>query len=385
MRKITLQDIAGYITPRNVYELLCLLSSEEHSGMLSSLRLADIQVEEHFKIDKCKMKAMAVDEACEVWHLGALVFYAVMGIEVFEGKGMEWQTAEMPVPRIPTSYDNSSGLSNMIYRCLNYNADQRPTMKEIHDFAKTQLQKREEHSGDGRRRRALTSSTGRSYEESLVKFWPEEMVLMMIFFLLVTLPQSLFAQENKALSIPDEMTTIVNRCVSLRSSKNVKRVTSEFENDLQWTLLDEIAIDRKGECTTKDPVTMFGINSIGARILKHQSGAVNMGGRFRNGQDPRYKYSFIEVTVKKGATVTYEITKRKGTQMFAVVPYVNGAAFNVSVKQGNSLLGTSRMKDGVCYVSTNKRLALTDKFTISIVNTSGKNMSFVIVNYNSRN
>ena len=59
---------------------------------------------------------------------------------------------------------------------------------------------------------------------------------------------------------------------------------------------------------------MFGINDMGYRIAKRQNGVTNMGGRFRNGQDERYKFSFIEITVKKNMSVSYEITGRQGLQ-----------------------------------------------------------------------
>ncbi len=384
MRSITLNDIAGYVTASNACELLAVLSGGEYKGCLAQIKASDIRVEGGFAIDIKPKNTTTSNEADEVWCVGALAFYAVMGVEAFEGRGMKWQTAEMPVPRIPLSAADAE-LSGLIYRCLNHDSAQRPTMNELNNLAKTLRQKAQSRKRADRRRKTLTAASGRSYEESLVKFWPEEMILTLLLFLSFIYPCDLFSQNGTKGKHPAELTAIVNRCKSLRSSANVKRVTSEFENDMQWTLLDEIAIDRKGECTTKDPVKMFGVNSIAARILKYQSGAVNMGGRFRNGQDPRYKYSFIEVTVKKGATVSYEITKREGTQTFAVVPYAADASFSVEVKQSQHRIGTPEMNDGVCYVSTHKRLLPTDKFTISIENKSGKNMAFVIVNYNSRN
>ena len=40
------------------------------------------------------------------------------------------------------------------------------------------------------------------------------------------------------------------------------------------------------------------------------------------------------------------------------------------------------MKDGTCYLQLDKKVSKSDRFKLLIQNKTGKNMAFVIVNYN---
>ena len=369
MSMITLHDIAGYTTERNVWNLAIKLA--EARTDITKLKASDIRIEND-KFVICAGSAN-FDEKANVWTIGALLFYAVMGIEVFEGGDVNRQKADTAVPRISSSHAGAQ-LSELVYRCLNHDSALRPSLGEIVQIAKSSL------AISPVRQKRLTTTSGHSYTQSLVKFWPEEIVGVIIFMISFVSPQSILAQTDDV-----ELCAIVDRCVRLRNADNTKLVIPEFEDDMKWTLLDEIAIDRNGECTVNDPVDMFGINDIGARIIKYQDGVVNVGGRFRNGQDPRYKYSLIEVTVKAGTSVSYDICKRLGTQTFAVIPYDPNASYSVDISQAGVSLGESISSDGVSYITTSKKMTLADIFTIRIDNRSGRNMAFVIVNYNSRN
>lgn len=180
-------------------------------------------------------------------------------------------------------------------------------------------------------------------------------------------------------AIPNEMVNLVMRCIDLRSPANVEKVRKAMSRDMNWTMMDELPVDRKGECTIKQPVDMFGLNDMGFGILKRHGGVTNSGGRFRDGRDPRYKYSFIEVTVRKDASVNYVIDGREGMQMFAVVPFDKGAKFVASIPSSSSFIDS-----GVCYIQLKQPVKKADKFNLSIKNESGKNAAFVIINYNSR-
>lgn len=149
---------------------------------------------------------------------------------------------------------------------------------------------------------------------------------------------------------------------------------------MNWTMMDELALDKNGECTTKEPVDVFGLNDIGFGILKRRGGVTNTGGRFRDGRDPQYKYSFIEITVRKGATVNYQISGREGEQLFAIVPYETDAQFSGTISNGESFLD-----NGICYIRLKQKIKKNDAFTLTLTNLSGKNMAFVLINYNSRN
>lgn len=369
---IGLEEIAGYMTEETTLELLDFLSKNEGEDVLKRISPSDIGImNDEFCLLNKTQQTSRVDESDYVWHVGALAFYALMGVQVFGGQGAEKQTSEMEVPYIGSSHCSSS-LGHLIHQCLLFDSSQRPKLEEIREFVLRH--KGLEHSP----KKKMVTGKGKAYSESLVSFWPEEMATIIVWLFMLVYPNVALAQTE----VPTEMATIINRCKLLRNSSNINKVSREFLYDMSWTLMDEIDIDKKGECTVKDKVSMFGVNDMGYRIAKRQGGITNMGGRFRNGQDERYQYSFIEITVKKGMSVSYEITGRQGLQQFAVLPYINTASFAVSVKKGGMPFGKSVMKDGVCYVQLKQKVAKTDKFFLSIHNNSGKNMAFVIVNHN---
>lgn len=378
---ITLDHIAGYMTEKAVWTLMeCVAGSWLQHGR-AVFSAADIVVED----DRIALSADAGGGAADgpfaapekegaaaaVWSLGALAFYAVTGMHVFDGMGGRNQTARTEVPHMGSAHC-SRRLSDLVYRCLAYDPQARPPMEEILTAA------REAAAAKVCPARRLTNAGGKAYASSLVGFWPEEMVTVALFLLMTFMPLVLQAQTG----VTEEMQALVRRCKELRMSANTARVERELLYDMEWTLMDEIDIDRQGECTSKDPVDMFGINDIGYRIARRQGGAVNTGGRFRNGQDARYRYSFIEITVKKGATVNYEITGREGLQRFAIVPYEASATFGAEVTKDGRKFSSATVKDGVCYVQLDGKVTRKDRFRLTLKNTSGKNMAFVIINHN---
>ena len=373
MKAITISEIAGYMTEKSVWRLILFLSKEWQKSPALSNKVDGntIGVADDEFVNLATATPCQADEPTAVWTLGAWAFYGLMGVPVLDGNGQKNQTATTEIPHISDTH-GSKTLDDIIHRSLSYDATKRPTMQDIHVIAEQQLKTKVLP------KRRLANSKGKSYKKSLVSFWPEEMVSLLILMLMLLMPHESHAQGD----IPKEMATIVERCKLLRTSNNQAKVSREFLYDTSWTLMDEIDIDKKGECTMKDKVSTFGINEMGYRIAKRQGGVTNAGGRFRNGQDSRYNYSFIEVTVKKGMTVSYEITGRQGIQQFAVLPYQQGAAFSVSVTQAGQSIASSQAKDGVSFLKLKKKVTKNEVFRLSIKNNSGKNMAFVIVNYN---
>lgn len=394
---ITLKEIAGYSTERAVWQLLLDLSFHVGSDKLADIVPQVILIkEEHFilneeKTENGKYKSFAAPEhfskcseknaeLSDIWSLGALAFYALTGTHIFEGKGGETQNQHTYIPRISTTHA-SKELSNLIRRCLNFRPQERPSIAEIRRISQEGLVK------PSCPQKKLTTQTGKNYKDSLVKFWPEEIAPLLLTLLILVLPINTYAQNQPnfdTASIPTEMASLVLRCIDLRSPQMANKVSKAMEKDLNWTLMDELTLDKEGECTTKDPVDVFGLNDIGFSILKRHSGISNAGGRFRDGRDPRYKYSFIEITAKKDATLSYLINGREGEQLFAVVPFEKNAVFYVSViKDGQKTIG--ELVDGICYLRLRQHIKKNDAFRLTLKNSSGKNMAFVIINYNSRN
>lgn len=388
---MTLQHIAGYTTPRTVWKMMADLTSGWQPGRLSHATPKDISIEgDRFQVmttDGKQSTAFAApetfgqqakdgQEAAEAWTLGALVFYVLMGMHVFEGKGGLTQTASTVVPRIGSQHCPPA-MSQIVYRCLSFDPAARPSLSEVHQTAVEALAQKPQAP------KRLVTAAGTTYKTSLVSFWPEEMVTAVILFFLMLLPMGASAQASTS---DEEVVALVQRCIDMRLQSNLTKVQRQLSNDYQWTMMDEIDIDREGECTTKDSVATFGINALGFRISKYHGGVVNAGGRFNNGQDARYNYSFIEITVKKGRSVSYDITGREGYQLFAIVPYHQDAAYEVSAKKGSSNFGTTegRQDNGVQFLTLNERVNRNDTFTLTIKNNSDQNQSFVIINHNTR-
>ena len=392
---ITLNDIAGYATERAVWQMMLDLSAvcdSDRNVAINGMAPQRITIaDNHFQIrdtdasgngdgrafssPETFIKSSEPSAASDIWAIGALAFYAITGTDVFEGKGGETQTKDTEIPRLSSAHA-SKELSSLIRRCLRFLPADRPTKEEIQEQAQTAL------SQSVVPRKRLSSQTGKGYGSSLVKFWPEEMVPTIIVCLFLLLPTSIFAQTSKfdKTAIPNEMASLVLRCVDLRSPQNIGKVSKAMERDMNWTMMDELPLDKEGECTTKHMVDMFGLNDMGFSILKRHSGITNAGGRFRDGRDPRYKYSFIEITVKQKKTVNYIISGREGEQVFAIVPYEKDAKYKVSIPHGESF-----SDDGVCYIQLKQGLKKDDTFKLSIKNESVKNMAFAIINYNTRN
>lgn len=384
---ISLKDIAGLTTERAVWQLMLDLSEYCRSGSLKDVAPDTIVV--NGSLYEIKDKAgkdvaapfaapeTATDnnytEESEVWTIGAMAFYAITGVHVFEGKGGSTQTPATRVPRISSTHAGRN-LSALIHSCLNHSPGCRPGMDKIRETARKSL------SVQSVPRKRLANHTGKKYTNSLTKFWPDEMVPLIFTLILITLPLRSFAQSFTLSEIPDEMGSLVMRCFDLRSSRNMDKVSKALERDMNWTMMDELAVDKAGECSTKDIVDTFGLNDLGFSILKRHGGVTNAGGRFRDGRDPRYKYSLIEITVKKDASVNYRIDGRKGEQVFAIVPFEENAGFTASIPQAETFT-----EKGVCYIRLRQALKKNDSFTLTIKNQSGKNMSFALINYNSRN
>ena len=388
MNTITLHDIAGYATEKTTWRLILQLVELAQNCDLCRLNPKNVIVDgDSFSIDTTAVskggQPFAAPEyqldscspTANVWTIGALAFYALMGVVLFEEKGGRAQTETTYIPRIPQSHC-SRQLSEYIYRCLSFHTGQRPTIDILRQESERAL------SSEDKPPRCTVNPSGKVYRTSLVKFWPEAMYTIVLLLFLIG--SSTAFGQNKG-TVPQELAAIVGRCVQLRTPSNAEKVARAFAYDHEWTLMDELPIDRNGECTVNNKVATFGINDMCYRLVIAHDGVANASGRFRNGQDRRFKYSFIEVTAKKGFTIGYDITCREGSQIFVIVPFVPTAAFDVSMKHCGKAVGTMERADNGCvYVYIDEHVKPGDMLHLSIKNRSHTNMAFVVINYNSR-
>ena len=388
MDAITIHDIAGYTTEQSVWKLIGCLAEASKTADLCSLHPKDITLDgDSFQVaatphsgDTLPFEAPEHalgrgSEAANVWAIGAIAFYTLMGVGLFEEKGGRVQTEETNIPRIGQTH-GSRQLGDTIYRCLSYHPGQRISLDDLQAEANRAL------SSPPPPPKRVMHPSGGTYKNSPVKFWPEEMCGLLLL-LLFMIPGLVVGQERT--KVPDELAAIVRRCILLRSHANSDKVAREFAYDHAWTLMDELPVDKSGECTLKNRVDTFGLNDMGFRLAKSHAGVTNARSRFRNGQDPRYNYSFIEVTAKKGCAVSYDITRRQGRQVFVVVPYSPKADFSLTMSRNGKPVGRmEKDNDGTIYLFINEKVEKDDTLRLTIQNSSGRNQAFVIINYNSR-
>ncbi len=344
MQTIELKHIAGYATERVVWRMM-------------------------------QEMATVTSQEIDVWNIGSAAFYALMGVEVLNGANPSTQTETTPIPKISSSHC-SPALSGLIEQCLNYNPHKRPSREDVLLACKRALSNSPEVP------RRLTNLEGKKYHSSLIKFWPESMTRHLILILLLTICGGVQAQMPK--EITSELSVLVERCILLREKKNKPQVEYGFVHDTKWTLMDELAIDRRGECSTREKVTTFGLNEMAYKIAKRHRGVNNAGGRFRNGQDERYEYSLLEVTARRKAKLEYHIPGREGLQVFAVVPRLAEASFSVEATLDGNPVGKKIEKDGVVYVIVDVAVKPANRLHLNITNNSRRNMAFVIINHNTR-
>ena len=103
-----------------------------------------------------------VSDDGNVWSLGAVAFYLVMGMPVFGGHGHDLQMPSTVIPSIPPCRC-SRELDSLIRRCLDYDARKRPSLKEI----------AEEASRGRTFKKARKSMFGHTVTDH--SFWKEEM------------------------------------------------------------------------------------------------------------------------------------------------------------------------------------------------------------------
>ena len=163
-KEITLSDIAGYATEKTVWQMIRSLADDGSSKALGKLSHDDIVVRGNIfetiidgegankhpgiMATECNCvfaapetfsgKASGVETASNVWSIGAVAFYAIMGTDIFEGKGGKTQMADTAIPIISSSHASLS-LSDLIRRCLSFLPADRPTLGEIRQQAARHL------------------------------------------------------------------------------------------------------------------------------------------------------------------------------------------------------------------------------------------------------
>lgn len=178
-----------------------------------------------------------------------------------------------------------------------------------------------------------------------------------------------------------ELNTLTDLVKSLKAGgeKAYKAAVAALAADKYWTPMDELGIVREAECKASERTPGFRLNSAltnAENKERYQTTTAN----HLNGADSRYAYSLFEKTLKAGASASYELPGRWGQQTFILIPYSGGISADVS--SDGVRFSSSPMGDGALRFSGN---AVKDKpVKVEVRNSSSSNVSYVLINYNSR-
>lgn len=372
--RITALDIAGYATELTVWRIVRFVAQGMTASASSNSETAAVTLENieiHGEAFSLVAGTPCVTVANAVPQLGVCIYQLIAGTLPFGGLGLEGQTSQSPLPTFSEARA-SLALSRLMQRCLTTDASRRPAADEIEAVATGEIARleRETASIDALR---YKKPQNHNIRMKTYKFWPEAMALIALI-IMFALPHNLAAQTDA------EMEKLVRLTTTMRSQSKRSAVLTELKNDPKWTLMDELAVS-KGECRRGDKVKMFGVNDIAAEIAQREKAVVNSGGRFRHSADGKHPYSFVEVTAKPGATISYTVKGHRGTQQIAVVPFDAKQSYTVSTTADGRRATPSSVKGGVSYIST--KVGKNGTYSFEIKNQGKSNASFVVITHNS--
>lgn len=203
----------------------------------------------------------------------------------------------------------------------------------------------------------------------------------MKYLILITI---LFLSSICAYSQDIELNRLTDIVKSLQSGgeEAYKAAIAKLAVDKMWTPMDEVGIDKAVECKVSDRVPGFKLNSAmtnAENIERYQTTT----GNHLNGADSRYNYSLIEKTLKAGKTASFSLPKRWGKQTLIIIPFSGeNAKLSASAVSGDQTFVTTPMGNGAIKLTG---IALKEKpITLTVTNGSLSNISYVILNHNSR-
>lgn len=158
-------QLAGLCPEQLVWRFLADLA-QSGSGVPVDPDCIRMDLSGHFRPDgkgKDPRFLPPVSDGGNVWTLGAVAYYLVMGTPVFGGRGHELQKASTLIPFIPPRRC-SRELDGLIRQCLAYEPEKRPSLKEIAETAS--------------RERTFRKARKRMFGHPVTNdsFWKEEMV-----------------------------------------------------------------------------------------------------------------------------------------------------------------------------------------------------------------
>lgn len=198
--------------------------------------------------------------------------------------------------------------------------------------------------------------------------------ILILFFVISVF--SLKAQNDEL----NKLTDIV-KSLQTGGEKAYNDAIATLAADKFWTPMDELGIDRNVECRASERVPGFRLNSVLTNAESKERYQTSTG-NYLNGADIRYNYSLFEKTLKADKSATFSLPQRWGEQVIIIIPFNANAKISAKARGGD--------KDFTMTPSGNGSLKLTGAVVkgltldLTITNESGENISYVILNYNSR-
>lgn len=178
----------------------------------------------------------------------------------------------------------------------------------------------------------------------------------------------------------NKLTDIV-KSLQTGGEKAYKDAIVALAADKLWTPMDELAIDRNVECRASERVPGFRLNSALTNAENKERYQTSTGNHL-NGADIRYNYSLFEKTLKTAKTATFSLPQRWGEQVLIIIPFNPQSKIEATANGGD--------KDFIVTPNGNGSLKLTgsvvkgNPLNLTVTNKSDENISYVILNYNSR-
>lgn len=187
-----------------------------------------------------------------------------------------------------------------------------------------------------------------------------------------------YAQED------DNLKKMVGDLISIRKAKASDKILNETV--IKWsasgkpkiTLMDEIQRDKNNEYRGNG-ANKFKLNQMVTHVYGRQNTGMVSKGDYFNSTEKDVFYSAIEKSVKGKSKVEYSLTGHVGIQEFVFIAYNSSSKFSASIN-GEPAKPIDGQK-AILYIKLPK-VKKEDKIVFSIINESGSNESFVILNHN---
>lgn len=181
-----------------------------------------------------------------------------------------------------------------------------------------------------------------------------------------------------------ELNRLTDIVKSLQSGgeKAYNAAVQKLAANKNWTPMDEIGFDRNIECKASERVPGFKLNSVLTNAENKERYQTTTGNHI-NGADSRFNYSLFEKTLKPGKTAVFSLPERWGEQTIIILPYQGETAkVSAAASSGTNNFTVTSIGNGA--VKLTGKAVKGQPLTLKVSNGSEGNISYVILNHNSR-